>query len=76
MLQKARIAKKIAPHQLRHTDATNFLNAGAERVDIQVLLGHATSNTTPTDTPVGPERMEKGGTEVVRMQPAMTKNGP
>ena len=76
MLQKAGIAKKIAPHQLRHTDATNFLNAGAERVDIQALLGHATHNTTPMDTHVGPERMEKGGTEVVRMQPAMTKNGP
>jgi integrase/recombinase XerD len=58
MLQKARIEKKIAPHQLRHTDATNFLNAGAERVDIQVLLGHESVATTPMDSHVGPEWME------------------
>ena len=60
MLQKAGIEKKISPHQLRHTDATNRLNAGAERVDIQALLGHESLATTPMDTHVGQERMEKG----------------
>ena len=34
MLKKAGIEKKISPHQLRPNDATNLLNAGAERVDI------------------------------------------
>jgi integrase/recombinase XerD len=46
MLQKAGIEKKISPHKLRQTYATNLLNAGAERVDIKALLGHSTINTT------------------------------
>ena len=32
MLQKAGIEKRISPHKLRHTYATNLLNAGAELV--------------------------------------------
>ena len=57
MLQKAGIEKKISPHKLRHTYATNLLNAGAERVDLQALLGHESIATTQIDTHVGQERM-------------------
>ena len=60
MLKPAGIEKKISPHQRRHTDATHRLNAGAERVDLQALLGHSTINTTQIDPHVGPERMEQG----------------
>ena len=59
MLQKAGIDKKISPHKLRHTYATNLLNAGAERVDIKALLGHENIATTQIYTNVGQERMEK-----------------
>jgi integrase/recombinase XerD len=59
MLKQAGIDKKISPHQLRHTYATNLLNAGAELVDIQALLGHSTINTTQIYTNVGQERMEQ-----------------
>ena len=59
MLQKAGIEKKINPHQLRHTYATNLLNAGAERVDLQALLGHESLATTQIYTHVGQERMEQ-----------------
>ena len=59
-LKRAGIEKKISPHQLRHTDATNRLDAGAERVDLQALLGHERVATTRIYTHVGPERMEQG----------------
>ena len=60
MLQKAGIDKKISPHKLRHTYATNLLNAGAELVDIKALLGHESISTTQIYTNVGQERMEQG----------------
>jgi integrase/recombinase XerD len=59
MVQKAGIEKKISPHKLRHTNATNLLNAGAERVDIKALLGHESVATTQIYTNVGQERMEQ-----------------
>jgi len=59
MLQKAGIEKKISPHKLRHTYATNLLNAGAELVDIKALLGHESIATTQIYTNVGQERMER-----------------
>jgi integrase/recombinase XerD len=55
--QRADIAKPITPHKLRHTYATNLLNAGAERVDIQALLGHESVATIQIDTHVGQDWM-------------------
>ena len=59
MLKKAGIDKKISPHKLRHTYATNLLNTGAELVDIKALLGHESIATTQIYTNVGQERMEQ-----------------
>ena len=59
MVKQAGIEKKISPHKLRHTYATNLLNAGAELVDIKALLGHESVATTQIYTNVGQERMEK-----------------
>jgi len=42
----AGIDKKISPHKLRYTYATNLLNAGAERLDIKALLGYKSSADT------------------------------
>ena len=44
------------PIKLGNTYATNLLNAGAERVDIQALLGHVNLATTPIDTHVDQDR--------------------
>jgi len=47
------------PQAAPHRDATNLLNAGAERVDIQALLDHESVATTQIDTHVGPAWMEQ-----------------
>jgi integrase/recombinase XerD len=57
MLRKAGIDKKISPRKLRHTYATNMLNAGADLVDIKALLGHVNLATTPIYTHVDQDRM-------------------
>jgi integrase/recombinase XerD len=56
--KRAKIEKQVTPHKLRHTYATNLLNAGAELVDIQVLLGHTNLATTQIYTHVSEERMQ------------------
>lgn len=40
------VGLKIHPHQLRHTFATEFLDAGGLITDLQKLLGHNDVNTT------------------------------
>ena len=50
---------KISLHNLRHTYAPHRLDAGAERADIEALLGHERIATPQIDTDVGQERMER-----------------
>jgi len=65
-LGKAAGVPNVTPHRLRHTLATNLLNAGMKIVDIQKILGHEVITTTMIYARVLDQTVEKDYHQAMR----------
>lgn len=71
---KARVAKRVTPHSLRHAFATHLLEGGADIRTIQVLLGHGSIRSTARYTQVSTRHIAKTKSPIERLHQGGTPN--
>ncbi len=59
IIKNTSINKRVTPHVLRHTFATELLNNGCDLITVQELLGHSSISTTGIYTHSSKERIRE-----------------
>ena len=59
MAKRARFARPVNPHSVRHSFATHMLDHGCDLKSVQEMLGHKNLQTTEIYTHVSLERLKE-----------------